>query len=181
MAVERWDSVKWGSWRTDKFKISRKKYRWKTEQIIRFSFHHYLFPPLKNIHFVQMVPIANGKHVMLQVSQYKSVVVKPTKTYLISSSPTAQVLFVFWDNYAGRNAGKASRQTAIFRIQKITFPSTRNVFLLTILDELRGFYMCMFLNLGFQAGITRGNTDWRYIWKMCTHETLAVMNYWRWQ
>lgn len=79
MAVERWDSVKWGSWRTDKFKISRKKYRWKTEQIIRFSFHHYLFPPLKNIHFVQMVPITNGKHVMLQVSQYKSVVVKPTK------------------------------------------------------------------------------------------------------
>lgn len=57
MAVERWDSLKWGSWRADKFKISRRKYRLKTEQIIRFSFHHYLFPPLKRDTFCP-----NGAH-----------------------------------------------------------------------------------------------------------------------
>lgn len=38
---------KCGSWRTHKFKISGRKYRWKIEQIIRLSFHRYLFTPLK--------------------------------------------------------------------------------------------------------------------------------------
>lgn len=151
MAVERWDSLKWGSWRTDKFKISRRKYRLN----IRFSFHHYLFPPLKRDTFCP-----NGVHYRWQL-----VMLQVTVQF------TAQVLFVFWDSCAGRTAGKASRQRVIFRIPKTTFPSTRNVFLVTILNELAYFYMYIFLNLRFQAGITRGNTDWRYIWKTCIHET----------
>lgn len=150
---------------------------WAYHQILISS----LFIPSlkKKTHFAQMVPITDGKLVMLQLSQYKSIVVKPTKIphFCIPHCPG----IVFWDNSAGRTTAKASTQTAIFRMQKTTFPSTRNVFLLTILNELGDFYMHMCLNLWFQAGITRGNTDWRSIWKTCIYETLAVMNYWTWQ
>lgn len=87
-----------------------------------------------------MVPITDSKFMMLQVSQYKSVVVKPTKIP-DSCIPLVQVLFVFWHSCAGGTAVKASKQTAIFRIQRTTLPSTRNVFLLTILNEL-GIFIC---------------------------------------
>jgi len=43
MAVERGDSSNEEA-RDFKFKISRRKYRWKMEQIIRFSFHHSSLP-----------------------------------------------------------------------------------------------------------------------------------------
>lgn len=68
MAVERGDSTKEEA-EEHKFKISRRKYRWKMEQIIRFSFHQCLFTSSKKACFALTVPITDSKFTVLRAGR----------------------------------------------------------------------------------------------------------------